>query len=176
MTTGHARLHHHAWVTSDQEMTAAFYEDIIGLPLVATWIERGDLMGEGEQSFCHTFFGLPDGSALAFFQFHDPSFAARHAPAPPTTPFRHIAFAVDAEVQAAIVDRARAADVKTELVDHGYCRSLYVTDPNGLRLEFAVDHPDHAEIAHDRRATAHEVLQRWLSGDDTGNNEWRPAT
>lgn len=40
MTTGPVRLHHHAWVTSDQEMTAAFYEGIIGLPLVATWIEH----------------------------------------------------------------------------------------------------------------------------------------
>jgi hypothetical protein len=34
------RLHHAAWVTRDQEATRHFYEDIIGLPLVATWAER----------------------------------------------------------------------------------------------------------------------------------------
>lgn len=174
MSSGPGRLHHHAWVTTNQEMTRAFYEEVIGLPLVATWVERGDLMGEGEQSFCHTFFGLPDGSALAFFQFDDPSFAVRHAPPVPMTPFRHIAFAVDDKAQAAIADRARAAGVDVALVDHGYCRSLYVTDPNGLRLELAVDHPRSAEIADRRRATAREDLGRWLSGDHTENNEWRP--
>ena len=29
-------LHHAAWVTRDQEATRHFYEDILGLPLVAT--------------------------------------------------------------------------------------------------------------------------------------------
>ena len=58
------RLHHHAYVTTDQEATRRFYEEIAGLPLVATWTE----VGEG-QELCHTFFGLSDGGALAFFQF-----------------------------------------------------------------------------------------------------------
>jgi glyoxylase I family protein len=31
-----ARLHHHAFVTTDQEATRRFYEDVVGLPLVAT--------------------------------------------------------------------------------------------------------------------------------------------
>ena len=31
------RLHHTAYVTRDQQATRAFYEDLIGLPLVATW-------------------------------------------------------------------------------------------------------------------------------------------
>ena len=30
--------------------------------------------------------------------------------------------------------------------DHGYCKSLYITDPNGLLLEFTVDHPEVDEI------------------------------
>ena len=33
------RLHHYAFPTKDQEATRAFYEDMIGLPLVATWSE-----------------------------------------------------------------------------------------------------------------------------------------
>ena len=31
------RLQHNAYVTRDQEATRHFYEDIIGMPLVATW-------------------------------------------------------------------------------------------------------------------------------------------
>jgi hypothetical protein len=43
------------------------------------------------------------------------------------------------------------------------CVSLYVTDPNNLRLEFTVDHPEVERINADQRAQAHEALQRWLA-------------
>ena len=58
-----SRLHHNAYVTKDQEATRAFYEDLIGLPLVATWSEADELFG-AKRVYCHTFFGLGDGSAL----------------------------------------------------------------------------------------------------------------
>src|SRR6266576_1774027 len=63
------RLHHHAYVVKDHEANRRFIEDLLGIPLVATWCEknyRADLGREVE--FCHTFFGLKDGGALAFFQ------------------------------------------------------------------------------------------------------------
>ena len=44
-TTTVARLHHNAWITRDQEATRRFYEDLIGLPLVATWSETDELFG-----------------------------------------------------------------------------------------------------------------------------------
>lgn len=34
-----SRMHHHADVTRDMAATRTFYEDLIGLPLVATWCE-----------------------------------------------------------------------------------------------------------------------------------------
>jgi glyoxylase I family protein len=49
-----------------------------------------------------------------------------------------------------------------------------VTDPNNLRLEFTVDHPELEQINADQLAHAHEALQRWLSGDHTPNNDFRP--
>jgi hypothetical protein len=51
--------------------------------------------------------------------------------------------------------------------------SLYVTDPNGLNLEFTVDHPAADEITAKRSASAHEDLRKWLAGDRNTNNEWR---
>ncbi|MGA1439464.1 MAG: VOC family protein, partial [Ilumatobacteraceae bacterium] len=39
------RLHHTAYVTKDQEATRAFYEDILGFPLLATWSEADELFG-----------------------------------------------------------------------------------------------------------------------------------
>ena len=63
-----SRLHHTAYVSKNLEATRRFYEDLIGLPLVATWCESDLLFGE-ERTYCHCFFGMADGGALAFFQF-----------------------------------------------------------------------------------------------------------
>jgi hypothetical protein len=60
------------------------------------------------------------------------------------------------------------------VTDHGYCVSLYVTDPNNLRLEFTVDHPDLERINADQQPTRTAALQRWLGGDHTPNNDFRP--
>jgi catechol 2,3-dioxygenase-like lactoylglutathione lyase family enzyme len=62
-----SRLHHTAYVSKDLEATRKFYEDVIGLPLVATWCESDMLFG-AERTYCHCFFGLGDGGALAFYR------------------------------------------------------------------------------------------------------------
>jgi glyoxylase I family protein len=78
--------------------------------------------------------------------------------------------------QQEIQRRLEAAAFETMVIDHGYCVSLYVTDPNGLNLEFTVDHPAAERIAAKRSASAHEDLRRWLAGDRSTNNEWRVET
>jgi glyoxylase I family protein len=61
----------------------------------------------------------------------------------------------------------------TYVLEHGYCRSLYTEDPNGMLLEFTVDVPEADQIAEIRQQDAHETLRRWLAGDHTGNNMFR---
>src|SRR5438093_1366347 len=65
------RLHHAAWVTRDSEATRKFYEDVIGLPLVATWAEQAPMGGGKIREYVHKFFAFGDGGALAFFQHAD---------------------------------------------------------------------------------------------------------
>ncbi len=165
------RLHHHAFVVRDQEVTRHFYEDILGFPLVATWCEREHVRGK-ERTYCHTFFELADGSALAFFQMADPADHAELAAATPTS-LNHVALAATAEGQAAIEARLGAHDVPFRVIDHGYCRSLYLVDPDDMALEFTVDATDVAAINERRRANAHDELRRWLAGDHTPNNNLR---
>jgi glyoxylase I family protein len=170
-----ARLHHTAYVSSNLEATRGFYEDLIGLPLLATWCESDVLFG-AERTYCHCFFGLADGSALAFFQFAGPEDQKLFGPKMPESPFHHVALLVDAETQAGIEQRLRAAgyaEPRLYILEHGYCRSLYVNDPDGMICEFTVDHPDVQKINATRRRDAHTELKRWLGGDRTSNNTFR---
>ncbi|MEX1994477.1 MAG: VOC family protein [Steroidobacteraceae bacterium] len=169
------RLHHTAYVSRDLEATRKFYEDVIGLPLLATWCEK-DLLFGAERTYCHLFFGLADGGALAFFQFADPADQEQFGPKMPFTPFHHIALHVDQETQDGIEQRLAKAGYKEPqsfVLEHGYCRSVYATDPNGMIVEFTHDHPDVLKINAARRKDAHSELKRWLAGDHTSNNTYR---
>jgi glyoxylase I family protein len=157
------------------EKTRDFYENVIGLPLVATWSESDELFGK-VRTYCHCFFGLADGGALAFFQFADKNDQRKFSPRIAETPFHHIALKVDNATQAAIEKRIKAAGYKnpdTYVLEHGYCRSVYVKDPNGMLLEFTLDARNGGQIARDRKADARATLQRWLSGDHRSNNTYR---
>ena len=50
---------------------------------------------------------------------------------------------------------------------------MYVTDPNGMIVEFTLDHPDAANINRNALTKAHSELKRWLGGDHTSNNTYR---
>jgi glyoxylase I family protein len=166
-----SRLHHHAYVVDDMETTRRFYEDVLGFPLVATWCEVENVRGK-ERTYCHTFFELADGSALAFFQFADPDDQAE-LKLDSRDSLNHVALATDVDSQQAIRARLDEAEVAHRTVDHGYCVSLYVLDPDGLTVEFTVDAADAADINRRQRESAHAELGRWLAGDRRPNNDVR---
>src|SRR5882757_5885539 len=124
------RLHHFAYRCRDAEETRAFYEDILGLPLVG--VVRGDQVGSTreEQVFAHIFFEMRDGSHLAFFDLGD---GIASAPSPNTPDWvNHIALEVDTleEVKDA-KRRLEAAGVSVlGVTDHHFIQSIYFFDPN----------------------------------------------
>lgn len=166
------RIHHIAYVVRDQEATRQFYEDVLGFPLVAVWAEVGPFPGFDDQQleYCHTFFELPDGSALSFFAFADeePYKALRNR-----NGIAHVALHVSAEAQAEMKGRLQDAGYEPLTIDHGYVRSLYVEDPDRLTVEFTSEPPDAADVRQWQRANAHQTLARWLGGDHTPNNDFR---
>jgi hypothetical protein len=126
--------------------------------------------------YCHLFFALGDGGALAFFKFAHKEDEELFGPKMPASPFHHIALNVDKETQQGIEKRLAAAGYKEPrsfVLEHGYCRSVYVTDPNGLILEFTLDHPEVEKINTTQRGRAHAELKRWMAGDYTSNNTYR---
>lgn len=171
-----SRLHHTAYVVKDLEATRHFYEDVLGMPLIATWCEQEELFG-AVRTYCHCFFGIGDGGALAFFQFADPADQAQFGPDLESSPFRHVALNVDAETQAELEQRIDAAGFtlpQTYVLEHGYCRSVYVVDPDGMIVEFTCDAPHAEQINAIRAKDAHSELKRWLAGDHHPNNDVRP--
>jgi len=166
------RFHHIAYVVRDQEATRQFYEDVLGLPLVATWSEVGQFPGfEGRSlEYCHTFFELPDGSALSFFAFadHDAYKAMRNR-----NGIAHVALHATEEEQARMRSRLEDAGYEPQFIDHGYVQSLYVFDPDGLSVEFTAEPPDADDVATWQRATARDTLARWIAGDHAPNNDFR---
>lgn len=170
-----SRLHHTAYTTKDMEKTRKFYEEIAGLPLIATWCESDELFGK-IRTYCHCFFGLADGSGLTFFQFANREDEALFSPTVVRTPFHHIALKVDQITQTAIearIKQAGYAEPDTFVLEHGYCRSVYIKDPNGMLLEFTLDAPNADQISAERKTDAHETLERWLKGDHSSNNTYR---
>jgi glyoxylase I family protein len=171
------RLHHHAYVVKDQEVNRRFFEDVLGLPLVATWCESHQSPWVGrEVAMCHTFYELGDGGALAFFAFADDEVYQKcQAEKPPVIAnFDHVAFKVSDASYDELLGRLKAAGEPVRETDHGYCRSMYCKSPDGLIVEFTVDPPDAAEIGATRRRDAHSEQQRWMAGDHRPNNELRP--
>jgi glyoxylase I family protein len=166
-------LHHHAYRARDMEATRAFYEDVIGLPLIATFVEtRQD--GTAPASYIHTFFELQDGSCLAFFGFP----GEVEGQLTPVNSFgHHLALEVEglAAIEA-IRKRYEAYGLKSRTVDHGYCVSIYTQDPNGMTIEFTTKVPATDAIMAERRPTAHEDLRKWLAGIVENNNRWRGSS
>ncbi|MCM8732264.1 VOC family protein [Hephaestia sp. GCM10023244] len=153
-------LYHFAYPCRDAEETRHFYEDILGLPLVNCMMsEHVPSTGE-EQPYVHFFFALGDGSYIAFFDL-----GGNEKPAPsPNTPdwVQHFAIETNSvdDVEAMRVRLASHGVKTTPLVDHGFVRSIYFFDPNGLRLEIAARTEEPGFLAQ-AAADAHDTLTAW---------------
>lgn len=132
--SGIRRFHHRAYPTADQEVTRQFMEDLLGIPLVATWTEsvrnpsgsRTDASRvlPDRMEFCHTFYELDDGSAIAYFQLAEPYHETFLIGV--TNTFDDVALEMTAERQSAIHERLLEAGVSHYITDHGYVKSVYV--------------------------------------------------
>jgi catechol 2,3-dioxygenase-like lactoylglutathione lyase family enzyme len=130
-------INHLALVTTDMDATVRFYHGVLGMRLVAS-VMAGPMR--------HYFFEIGPENTIAFFEWQGGDSFAKPAGVRVDAPlqFDHLSFNLPDE-QALHDLRARllAAGVEvTEVVDHGFVRSVYFTDPTGIALEaswWAVD-------------------------------------
>jgi catechol 2,3-dioxygenase-like lactoylglutathione lyase family enzyme len=125
-------INHLALVTNDMDATVRFYHAVLGARLVATL---------GTRSFRHYFFQFGEETTVAFFEYADapsvPFAKPAGVPDARAAQFDHLSFNLpDEEALMALRDRLkRAGSEITDVVDHGFIRSIYFSDPNGIALE-----------------------------------------
>jgi catechol 2,3-dioxygenase-like lactoylglutathione lyase family enzyme len=144
-------VNHLALISHDMDATVRFYVGVLGARLVATI---------GTAHFRHYFFEIGTGNTLAFFEYSDVKVDEWAKPAgipiPQAAQFDHLSLNLaDEEQLHALRDRLKAADCEvTDIVDHGFIRSIYFTDPSGIALEasfWTVDPTGHAELSFEDR-------------------------
>ncbi len=142
-------VHHLALNTDDMKMTVDFYAGVLGLPLVhAMKVPPGLGVGPGNrgnppfEEIRHYFFDMGRDGLLAFFEM--PKGAKQRGDRNALGAMQHVSFAVSPQTQADIRARLDAHDVKydgpLEVLPGVF--SIYVFDPNDIRLEFSCQPSD----------------------------------
>jgi catechol 2,3-dioxygenase-like lactoylglutathione lyase family enzyme len=149
-------VHHMALVCKDMAATHDFYTRVMKMKLTAAIT----VPPYPEDEAMHLFYDMGGGNQLAFFWFkHAPDTVISQA-RPETVAsvsahgsMHHVAFSVDSEdIESAWRDHLKAMGVKvTPMIDHGFCKSIYFQDPDGIQLEISywVRVLDHRDIEAD---------------------------
>jgi len=133
-------FHHIAIATKDMSATHQFYSQAMGFELV-----HAEKAQTGPEAWAkHFFYDTGDGEMMAFWEIHDDTLDQDHPTSISTglgLPIwsNHLAFSVDsiAELDAARSRLTQHGYDVTE-IDHHWCTSIYVNDPNGIMVEFCV--------------------------------------
>lgn len=152
-------LHHLAFATRCSEATYDFYHNKLGMPLKRTENHR-----QGKGYFKHYFFAMGRDQCMAFFELHGVGEAQDYRTDVSTglgMPLwiNHVAFDIENETKYQAM-KTRLKEHKVTLLgeaDHGWCKSLYLVDPNMIMLEFTYTTQENAleEQGHDK---AYELL------------------
>ena len=155
---------HWAILTYDMEATRHFWENVLGMPLVASLVGDEDWTHGTKANFLHCFFELADGSAVAFFQFEEGAREERFEVSRDAYDL-HIALGVEG-MENLLSMKQRLLDNGVELVneiDHGICYSIYTHDPNGMSVEFTTALPNSYEMMEVEAQKAHTIMDEWLA-------------
>lgn len=129
----YAGVNHLAMATGDMGATIRFWRDLLGMRLVA---------GLGRPGYRHYFFEISAADMIAFFEWPgtEPLPMKDHGvPVRGPFAFDHVSVGVaDEEALWEVKARLEAAGFEpSEVVDHGFIRSVYAFDPNGIPIEFS---------------------------------------
>ncbi|GMU74986.1 MAG: hypothetical protein AMXMBFR45_04770 [Gammaproteobacteria bacterium] len=153
-------INHVAYRCRDAEQTRWFYEDVLGLPLVTAPVFEEVPGIEARIPYMHLFFQLGNGETVAFFDQPETADESKFARADSFD--RHLALEVrDEATLLAWQKYINDAGVSClGPIDHGFVKSIYMYDPNGLQVELTCRTSAYEEEMSDP-ARAHASLAGW---------------
>ena len=154
-------VHHAAYRCRDAKQTRWFYEEVLGLPLAAALVFDRVSGMEEKREYMHLFFQLGDGNFIAFFD--EPDTATEDSFKRKDSFDVHLALEAESyEDMLAWQEHIRQSG-KSCLgpLDHGFVKSVYMYDPNGLQVEITCKTPDYVAILAEDAAQVEEQMLRW---------------
>jgi catechol 2,3-dioxygenase-like lactoylglutathione lyase family enzyme len=154
------RIHHVAYRCRDAKETVNWYRDKLGMEFVLAIAEDRVPSTHEPDPYMHVFIDAGGGNILAFFELPGSPSMGKD----PNTPdwVQHIAFKVgsvkDLEETKARLE-SQGVDV-IGITDHTIFKSIYFFDPNGHRLELAVDTAT-PEMSAKLDTVKWEMLEEW---------------
>ncbi len=156
--------HHVAYRARNAEETRAFYEDLLGLPLVTVVQDRAGPEDQGGKEFLHLFFQMADGNCIAFFVVDDEAPEATWAPKDGIRDYHYAMELGSHDELMAFKQRLDEAGVAAfGPINHEFVQSIYFWDPNGIALEFTCRDSRHDDILAHHRTEAHAMIAAWES-------------
>ena len=152
-------LSHASIRVQDIEATRRFYEDVLGLRLTWTLVNRMDVGGQ-MCDFIYAWFELGSGY-LGFFEIFD----AKTEPHKPSREHVEMHFAMEISSLAALHDmekRLQSEGQDCSVSNRGWCTSLYFNDPDGWALEFTFHHED-ADETLDQAQAARDSFAKYIA-------------
>jgi catechol 2,3-dioxygenase-like lactoylglutathione lyase family enzyme len=133
------RIHHVAYRCRDAKQTVEWYREHLGMDFVLAIAENNVPSTGAPDPYMHVFLDAGQGNVLAFFELPNSPPMGRDGNTPDWV--QHIAFKV-ASMADLLAAKAKLQAAGIEVVgptEHTIFKSIYFFDPNGHRLELAVD-------------------------------------
>jgi catechol 2,3-dioxygenase-like lactoylglutathione lyase family enzyme len=133
------RIHHVAYRCRDAKQTVEWYQKHLGMDFVLAIAENNVPSTGAPDPYMHVFLDAGQGNVLAFFELPNAPSMGRDGNTPEWV--QHIAFKVASldELHAAKANLQAAGIEVVGPTEHTIFKSIYFFDPNGHRLELAVD-------------------------------------
>lgn len=133
------RIHHVAYRCRDAKQTVEWYRKHLGMDFVLAIAEDNVPSTGAPDPYMHVFLDAGQGNVLAFFELPNSPPMGRDGNTPEWV--QHIAFKVGSmDELLAAKSRLQAAGIEViGPTEHTIFKSIYFFDPNGHRLELAVD-------------------------------------